>query len=146
MAANQPKKILMLDGDEFIRQTFSYVISDELKNVEIYEYENGDQALEAVGEVQPDLIITDVIHPGLNGIDFTHAVREKWGKRPPILILSAVLDISDRGRKATEAGANAILQKGSDFDVQEYLEIVKILLGLDYAEPDRNEGAEVQKR
>jgi DNA-binding response OmpR family regulator len=68
-------------------------------------------ALELLDNITPDLIILDVMMPGMNGIDLCRLMREREAtRRTPVLILSARGD-SDSVIQGIEAGANDYLPK-----------------------------------
>jgi DNA-binding response OmpR family regulator len=68
-------------------------------------------ALEMLDDITPDLIILDVMMPGMNGIDLCRLMREREAtRRTPVLILSARGD-SESVIQGIEAGANDYLPK-----------------------------------
>jgi signal transduction histidine kinase len=78
---------------------------------------DGAAALEQVKQHQPQLLITDVDMPGMNGIELAKRFRESTGDRlAPIIILSAVIDLNTR-LAGLEAGAVDYI--GKPFDPQE---------------------------
>lgn len=67
--------------------------------------------LELLDSVTPDLIILDVMMPGMNGIELCRLIREREvTRRTPVLILSARGD-SESVIQGIEAGANDYLPK-----------------------------------
>lgn len=78
---------------------------------EIHHAEDGQQALDVVSDVEPHLIILDIMMPGMSGIDVCRQVREKYPERDiKVLMLSAKDSQSDR-RLALEYGANDYVTK-----------------------------------
>lgn len=73
---------------------------------------NGREALSLLKHYHPDLILTDLEMPEVNGIDLIQRVRAQ-SATPPIIVMTA----SDEGRmtEAVRAGANAVLRKPEDF-------------------------------
>lgn len=68
-------------------------------------------ALEMLDDITPDLIILDVMMPGMNGIDLCRVIRDREStRRTPVLILSARGD-SDSVLQGMDAGANDYLPK-----------------------------------
>ncbi len=73
-------KILYLDDHPIYVKGISNIILKKFPNSIIKNIQDGDKALEYVtncleNNALLDLIITDISHPGLNGIDFSNAVR-----------------------------------------------------------------------
>ncbi|HWT38052.1 MAG TPA: response regulator, partial [Paraburkholderia sp.] len=85
----------------------------------------------AIAQVEsPDLILTDIVMPGIGGLDLTRRLRAMPGfARTPIIAISASPFGVD-GAKSLEAGANAFITKPVDFDV--LLARVGELLGLEW--------------
>ena len=68
-------------------------------------------AIAAVRERTPDLVLTDLLLPGMNGYDFLHQLRAEAGTRTlPVIVISGLTEETDR-LKALEAGANDYLIK-----------------------------------
>src|SRR5262249_31763632 len=68
-------------------------------------------ALKAARESTPDLVLTDLLLPGMDGFDFLRQLRAEVGTRTlPIIVISGLTEESDR-LKALEAGANDYLIK-----------------------------------
>ena len=78
---------------------------------DIIEAHDGVEALELAPEVQPDLIITDVIMPRMDGINLTKALRSREDTRAiPVLMLTSLHEIKVK-LKALQAGADDFLSK-----------------------------------
>ena len=90
----------------------SFILSGE--GFSVIAAEDGLEALELVKDVQPDLIITDINMPNIDGIELTKQLREQFQSTLPIVIVSAF------GRevvsKAIEAGADGAIQKPLHID------------------------------
>jgi class 3 adenylate cyclase len=72
---------------------------------------DGRQALELVRQNPPDLIITDVIMPGMDGFELTRILRaQPESEAIPILMLTALREMTDK-TKGLEAGADDFLSK-----------------------------------
>ena len=105
----RPLKILHLDDHLIFSKGVSNCIYKKFPNATINFVQDGDKALEYVSHCLKnnellDLIITDIIHPGLDGIEFSKAVREKEKNNEckiPILFIT-MLDDKSMVRKAEE--------------------------------------------
>ncbi len=90
--------------------------------------EDGRKALDAISDRPPDLLVLDLMLPGIDGIELTRrlrAVEEEEGGRLPILMLTARDSVTDRV-SGLDAGADDYLVKPFDFD--ELLARVRALL------------------
>jgi diguanylate cyclase (GGDEF)-like protein len=98
--------------------------------------EDGQTALAAIHAREPDLLILDVMMPGLNGFEVCKAVKSNpFSARIPVLMLTAESQI-ERKVDGYEAGADDYLAK--PFDPRELRTRVSALLRLVRREADRN--------
>lgn len=107
--------ILVVDDNENNRD----LISRRLKRAgyAVETAEDGYQALERLKDDGIDLVILDIMMPGLTGIDVLHKVRkEKSGQELPIIMATAK-DQSEDVVEALDAGANDYVTKPLDFPV-----------------------------
>ena len=72
--------------------------------------ENGTAALEIVENDPPDLVVCDIVVPGIDGIQLVTQLRREHNYTAPILVVSAHADEKHR-RAAKDAGADAFLAK-----------------------------------
>lgn len=111
-----PPKILVVEDELDIRTE----LVRELKrsNFEVYEAENGIDALKIAEETIPDLIISDILMPEMNGMEFLEKARSATHhlKATPFLFLSALGD-SENILQAYQLGADDYLTKPIDMDV-----------------------------
>jgi len=98
--------ILVVDDEKKNRVIMRDVL--EVNGYHVIEAENGEQALEKVMEEPPDVILLDVMMPGMNGFEVCHKLKKDPKTAPiPILMVTALSDRSDR-IKGIQAGANVI--------------------------------------
>lgn len=97
---------LVVDDDRLIRA----VVRDALEQsgLEVCEADSGDKALELFATAHPDIVVLDVLMPGLDGFATCAKLRgSAGGSRVPILIMTALDD--------TESIAHAYEQGATDF-------------------------------
>jgi two-component system alkaline phosphatase synthesis response regulator PhoP len=70
-------KVLIVDDEEDIRELLSYNLKKE--GYEVLTAENGEIGLQLMREHKPDLIILDVMMPGMDGIEVCEAIRNAPG-------------------------------------------------------------------
>jgi DNA-binding response OmpR family regulator len=103
-----PKKILLVEDNEDIREMMLIILRN--KGFEVIQAENGRVAAEVAKTVCPDIIVTNICMPELDGVGLIEYIR----KQPefdavPIVVLSAV-GSGDRSN-AMRAGANESMPK-----------------------------------
>ncbi|EJK6376605.1 response regulator transcription factor [Listeria monocytogenes] len=79
------KKILVVDDEKPIADIVKFNLNKE--GFDVYCAYDGDEALELVEEVQPDLILLDIMLPGRDGIEVCREVRKKYDM--PIIMVTA---------------------------------------------------------
>jgi two-component system, OmpR family, response regulator MprA len=96
----------------------------ELGGFEVWLASDGAEGLDAAETVQPDLVVLDILMPGVDGFDVCRTMRSR-GDRTPILMLTARDSVADRV-EGLEAGADDYLPK--PFALEELLARVRALL------------------
>jgi two-component system chemotaxis sensor kinase CheA len=118
-------RVLIVDDSEVIRDLMVALAAKLGWDVE--EAVDGQDALEKVERQRPDVVITDLDMPILDGIGFIERYRARHGAQTPVVVLSTRGSSEDKQR-AMAAGANAYLVKSS-FQESEFTSILKVLAG-----------------
>lgn len=77
------KKILLVDDEESIHLLYRDVLEEA--GYEVHSALSGDEALNTLDILKPDLVILDINMPGISGIDTLRAMKEKHPTMPVIL-------------------------------------------------------------
>jgi two-component system, OmpR family, response regulator len=104
----------VVDDERFIVELLSEVLTDE--GFEVRRAYDGLAAWEDVTKAPPDLVLTDVFMPLLNGLELARRVQEKG---IPVVLMSAV---------ASGAGGPGIGFIAKPFDLEEILDVVNTIL------------------
>jgi DNA-binding response OmpR family regulator len=104
------RRVVVADDDADIRALVT--ISAKRAGLEVVaSVADGEQAIAAITELRPDLVILDVAMPGLTGLEVCAKVRENAELATiPVLLLSAAVDEAARAA-GREAGATDYLAK-----------------------------------
>ena len=84
-------KLVIVDDEADIRRLIVFL----LRSYDLYEAQNGRRALEVIREVQPDLVLLDIMMPEMTGLEVLDAMREN----PLTASIPAVL-LSAKGQAA----------------------------------------------
>ena len=122
MATNTPLRILIAEDDRAAREALVRAL--ELESYVVDAVNDGAQALAAVAEEQPDLLLLDVMMPVIDGLAVCRRLRAD-GLTLPILILTARTETSDRV-VGLDAGADDYLPK--PYNLEELLARMRALL------------------
>ena len=103
------KKILVVDDDELVLIALEALLSPS--GYEVTTAINGDDALEKLNKKKFDLMILDILMPGMNGFELCEKVRalDEY-KGVPIIMLTAKSGSEDK-KRGMEMGANLFLPK-----------------------------------
>jgi len=136
---NRQARILVVEDERSILSAIRRGLAFEGYTVEIAE--SGTQALDIVRDRLPDLIVLDIMLPGIDGIEVCRRIRAA-GEDVPILMLTARDDVQDRVA-GLDAGADDYLIK--PFAFEELLARVRALLRrLERQDDDRLAGEVLQ--
>ena len=115
------QKVLIVDDDNNIAELISLYMTKECFETKIVN--DGEAALEAVEEFAPNLILLDLMLPGIDGYQVCREVRAK--NSVPIIMLSAKGEVFDKVL-GLELGADDYMEK--PFDTKELVARVKAVL------------------
>ncbi|MEM9539164.1 MAG: ATP-binding protein [Cyanobacteria bacterium P01_E01_bin.42] len=130
------RTILAVDDRWENRSVLSHLL--EPLGFQIVEAANGREALEKLRESQPDLIVSDLAMPVMNGFEFIKQIRSSEDLRHQIVIVSSA-SVSEMDRhKAIDAGGDYFLKK--PVDARELLTMVSKCLDLQWIYENREDG------
>ena len=114
--------VLVVDDDAHLREFIR--VNLELAGYTVREAESGDQALAAIEDRAPDLVLLDVVMPGIDGWQLLRQLEERHGSIP-VIMFSGKVD-SEEAAEAAEHGARGFV--GKPFDPDELLARARALL------------------
>jgi two-component system response regulator ResD len=92
------KKVLLIEDDEFIRDLYKRQL--DMDGFSTYAFLNGNDGLKAALENQYDLILLDIMLPGMNGLDILRNIKQnEASKNTPVIML-------------TNLGQEAVIKEG----------------------------------
>jgi DNA-binding NarL/FixJ family response regulator len=107
-------KLMIVDDSEVISKRLKELLQD-IEGLEIAALaEDGIQALSMFSNINPDIVILDLMIPRMNGLDVLRSIRAK--KSPVIIIVLTNYDQSYFRDRCVELGANYFLDKSADFE------------------------------
>lgn len=115
------QKILIVDDDTNIAELISLYLTKEFYQVQIVE--DGEQALQVFDTFQPNLVLLDLMLPGIDGYQVCRELRSR--SNTPIIMLSAKGEVFDKVL-GLELGADDYMIK--PFDSKELVARVKAVL------------------
>ena len=109
-----PIKILVVDDHSVVRQGLRMFLSLDPELEVIGEASNGQEAIEMVKKLQPDVVLMDLLMPVMDGITATQKIRQEYPDSEVIALTSVLEDASVVN--AVRAGAIGYLLKDTQAD------------------------------
>jgi excisionase family DNA binding protein len=114
--------VLVVDDDARLREFMR--VNLEMEGYSVREAASADEALEALEDQAPELVLLDVVMPGVDGWQMLQRMQERHGSIPVIMFSGKVDDES--AADAEKRGARAFV--GKPFDPQQLIERAKQLV------------------
>ncbi|MFC1679923.1 response regulator [Elusimicrobiota bacterium] len=119
------KRVLLAEDDEDLREMLVLYLGN--MNCEVVPVEDGTAALTTGREQRFDLVVTDVMMPGLTGYHVAQQLSEALGPACPKILIMTSRDTQKESGLARLSGASATLQK--PFKMADFKAKVSELLG-----------------
>jgi two-component system, NtrC family, nitrogen regulation response regulator GlnG len=111
--------VWIIDDDRSIRWVFEKALARE--GIAFQTFAAAQDALEALGSGSPQVVVSDIRMPGVSGLEFMHALKERL-PGTPVIIMTAYSDL-ESAVAAFQGGAFEYLPK--PFDVDQAVELVR---------------------
>ncbi|MCK5413035.1 MAG: response regulator [Candidatus Pacebacteria bacterium] len=121
---NNKKKILIIEDEATLQKALSDMLIKE--GYEVVSAIDGLIGLDLARSENPDLILLDIILPGMDGFDVLRNIKQKDNSEVPVIILTNLSDLDDI-QKALDIGATTYLVK-ADFHLADVLKKVEEVL------------------
>lgn len=110
------KKILFVDDDSFLRKVYQAELQD--KGFEVYLAVDGDDGLQKAQEVDPDLIILDLIMPKKSGFELlTDLGQYEITRFIPVVVLSNLAQSVDKKRALDLGAVDYLVKDNTTLDI-----------------------------
>ncbi len=107
------KRVLIVEDDQEIRNSFSLIVNSSQKFTVINAYSNCEDAISHVGRDKPEIILMDIELPGMNGIQGAKIIREKSPHSDIIMV--TVYEDNELVFEALKAGASGYITKSANY-------------------------------
>jgi putative two-component system response regulator len=134
-----PPRVLVVDDDEFVAGAFHKLLTRDGYGVDVAE--DGPSALAAIATRPPDVVLLDVLLPGLDGYEICRRLkREPATRLTPVVLVTGLAERQER-LTGVEAGAEDFLTK--PVDPQELLTRVRSLVRMKRYTDDLDSAASI---
>ena len=104
-----PQSILIVDDEKDILEFLSYNLKNE--GYKVFQSRSGEEAIKITNEINPDLIILDIMMGGINGIETCHLLRKKENLKDTLIVFLTARNEDFSEIAAFEAGADDYIYK-----------------------------------
>ncbi len=123
LESNPFKRILIIEDDKNINKLMALSIGNEFEIDQIYD---GKDAITAVRQDRPDLVILDLMLPHKDGLDICQTIKTDPALKGTVVIIVSAMDPSSNRFKGIKFGADYYIKK--PFDPKELRALVTIFL------------------
>jgi DNA-binding NarL/FixJ family response regulator len=113
MANAFKKRAVIVEDDEEIRNSFSLIVNSSAKFMVMNAYANCEDAIAALANDKPDIVLMDIELPGMNGIKGTRIIKDKYPAAEVIMV--TVYEDSELVFEALKSGASGYITKSSNY-------------------------------
>jgi CheY-like chemotaxis protein len=111
----QIQHLLLVDDDQDDRYFFATALGEVDPNVKLSTASEGREAMDKLKKIRPDLILLDLVMPGVNGISFLREIKQN----PQLASIPVVVYTSDlsifQEHDVIALGATRVIIKANDF-------------------------------
>ena len=108
---NSPKILIVDDEQKNIKLLKGILFSEKY---DFYETMSGENAIDLVHDIYPDLILLDVMMPGIDGFEVCRRLKQNKNTKSIPIILVTALNKKEHHQIAMESGADDFLSKPVD--------------------------------
>lgn len=119
-------RVLVVDDSAYVRKTIKQILSRSPSLEVIATARGGEEGLELVRELRPDVVTADLIMPDMDGAEFTRRVMDE--QPVPVVIVSIASESSERVLAALDAGAIDFVQKPTALATEKVFEMSEELI------------------
>jgi two-component system chemotaxis response regulator CheB len=118
--------VLVVDDSAYVRKVVKEMLGRSPLLEVVGTARDGDEALEMVDRLKPDVVTCDLIMPGTDGVEF---IRKQMAIRPiPIVVVSIAAESSERVLSALDAGAFDFVQKPTALATEKVFDMAEDLV------------------
>ena len=113
MALPFKKRVMIVEDDQEIRNSFSLIVNSSQRFVVVGAYGDCEEAIANINKDKPDIVLMDIELPGMNGIKGTQIIKEKAPNTEVIMV--TVYEDSELVFEALKAGASGYITKSANY-------------------------------
>lgn len=147
-------KILIVDDSKVTRDLIKHLLSVNPHVDIVGAAENGEEAFEFICKTPPDVVLTDIVMPKMNGIELTKKIMETHPM--PVIVMSGIYSADEirRSFDTIDAGAIAVMEKPRGIADEHFADTAKfifdtarVLAGIrEFSRANKTPGTNVERK
>jgi len=117
-------KTLIVEDNTTFRQSLKELLCTRFPFMDVEEAGDGEEALQKIAGLVPDIIFMDIKLPGENGLQITKKIKAEYPEI--VIIILTYYDLPEHREAAFQCGANHFFSKGTS--TQEVVELVQSIV------------------
>ncbi len=118
---DRPIRVLVVDDSAYVRKVLKRMLESDPEITVVGTARDGQEALDLMDELHPDVVTLDLMMPRKNGVEF---LREQMAKQPvPVVVVSIASESGQMALEAMEAGAVDFVQKPTALALEKIYDI-----------------------
>lgn len=113
MALPFKKRVMIVEDDQEIRNSFTLIVNSSQKFMVVNAYGTAEEAIANLNRDKPEIVLMDIELPGVNGIHGTKVVKDKSPHTDIIMV--SVYEDSELVFEALKAGASGYITKSANY-------------------------------
>jgi len=118
-------RVLLVDDQPLLRTGFRMILEAESDLVVVGEAGDGQQALDQVRALQPDVVLMDIRMPRMDGVEATRRIAGPGRDGPAKVLVLTTFDLDEYVVEALRAGASGFLLK--DVPAEELVQAIRVV-------------------
>ena len=113
MALPFKKRVMIVEDDQEIRNSFSLIVNSSQKFMVVNAHSNCEDAITTLHRDKPEIVLMDIELPGMNGIHGTKIIKDKSPHTDIVMV--SVYEDSELVFEALKAGASGYITKSANY-------------------------------
>jgi DNA-binding NarL/FixJ family response regulator len=113
MALPFKKRVMIVEDDQEIRNSFTLIVNSSQKFMVVNAYGSAEEAIANLNRDKPEIVLMDIELPGVNGIHGTKVIKDKSPHTDIIMV--SVYEDSELVFEALKAGASGYITKSANY-------------------------------
>ena len=121
--AAEALSVMLVEDNPDDREILTLLINEALPGAQLVVYESGIQALVAIGQRAPDIVVTDIVMPHMNGIEMLRQLATQCVVRPRLIV--AVSSFTPQQLAQMGEMPPGVRSIGKPIDPQPFIEVLR---------------------